>query len=237
MIEISLVRHVKVTGAPALYGSTDVMPRLAENSHLLATLNSYQQQSEPFKLVVSSPLKRCLIFATAFADNNKIPLKCINTFQELNFGDFDGIPFDDNTFSRDTPLGTKNWAMLEKFWKAPATATLPQAESLADFNQRILAAWQELVDICFKQSEDEEHSKPKLKRILLVAHGGVIRIILAHVLQLAWQNPVLYQNLQISNGSLSKVTITRPFEDSSVNNYQANFIGLPLLTSIGVINS
>jgi alpha-ribazole phosphatase/probable phosphoglycerate mutase len=235
MIEISLVRHVKVTGAPALYGATDVMPRPAENSHLLSTLNSYQKQSKPFELVVSSPLKRCLIFATAFTDKNIIPLKSINAFQEINFGDFDGIPFDDNTFSRDTLLGTKNWTMLEQFWKAPATATLPQAESLADFNQRILAAWQELVDICIKQSEDEEHSKPK--RILLVAHGGVIRIILAHALQLAWQNPVLHQSLQISNGSLSKITITRPFEDSSVNNYQVNFIGFPLLTSTSVINS
>jgi len=237
MIEISLARHVKVAGAAALYGSTDVMPRSEDNSRLLSTLTIHQQQNKPFELVVSSPLNRCRLLATMFSEQNNIPLKCDDGFQEMHFGEFDGIPFDDNTFSRDTVLGAKNWTTLEQFWKAPAIAVLPQAESLADFNQRVLVAWQELIDLCFKQSEDEEHLKPKLKRILLVAHGGVIRIILAQVLQLAWQNPVLHQSLQISNGSISKITVTRPFEDSNVDHFQVNFIGLPLLTSIEIMNS
>lgn len=225
MIEISLVRHVKVAGAPALYGATDVMPSTEDNKCLLAKLTAFQQQGSAYDLVITSPLKRCRLVAELFAEQNEIPLQCIDNLQEINFGDFDGIPFDDPTFSIDTPLGVKHWAMLELFWQAPATATLPQAESLADFNQRISAAWYELIDYCYKQSEGI--GRPK--RILLLAHGGVIRMILAQILQLEWQNPILHQSLQIAYASLSKVTVTRPFEKSDLNHFQVNFIGLPLL--------
>lgn len=228
MIEISLVRHVKVAGAPALYGSTDVMPRLEDNKLLLASLTSLQQKSSTYDFVIYSPLKRCRILAELFAQQSKIPLQCLGSLQEINFGDFDGIPFNDTTLSIDTPSGAKNWSMLEHFWEAPATVTLPQAESLADFNNRIVATWHEIIDTCYKQSDDANQPK----RILLLVHGGVIRMILAQVLQLEWQNAALHQSLQISNASLSKITVTRPFEKSNVNHYQVNFIGLPLLNTL-----
>jgi len=227
MIEISLVRHVKVAGPAALYGVTDIMPRTEDNNSLLVKLTALQQQGSAYDLVISSPLKRCRIVAELFAQQHKIPLQCIESLQEINFGDFDGIPFDDAMFSIDTSLGAKNWAMLEAFWQAPATATLPQAESLADFNHRVTTAWHEFIDACFKQSKGIEQPK----RVLLLAHGGVIRMILAQVLQLEWQNPILHQSLQIGNASLSKITVTRPFEKSTVNHYQVNYIGLPLLNS------
>lgn len=228
MIEISLVRHVKVAGAPALYGSTDIMPCTAENELLLTNLTAFQQQSSAYDLVICSPLKRCRILAELFTEQNKIPLQCIESLQEINFGDFDGIPFDDTTFSINTPLGAKNWAMLEKFWEAPAVATLPQAESLADFNHRIIAAWHDIIDLCYQQNDDIDQPK----RILLLAHGGVIRMILAEALRLQWQNPVLHKSLQIGYASLSKITVSRPFEKSHLNHYQVNFIGLPLVNKI-----
>ncbi|WP_114324911.1 histidine phosphatase family protein [Candidatus Colwellia aromaticivorans] len=227
MIEISLVRHVKVAGAPALYGSTDVMPSIEENKLLLTNLTAFQQQGNAYDLVITSPLKRCRIVAKLFAEQNKTPLQCIDTLQEINFGDFDGIPFDDASFSIGTALGAKHWAMLERFWQSPATATLPQAESLADFNLRIVSAWSELIESCYKQSDGVDRPK----RILLLAHGGVIRIILAQILQLDWQNPVLHQSLQIANASVSQITVTRPFEKSDLNHYQVNFIGLPVVNT------
>lgn len=223
MIEISLVRHVKVDGAPALYGSTDVMPSAEENTRLLENLMAFQQHAGCYDLVITSPLKRCRIVAEFVAKQNKTSLRCIESLQEVNFGDFDGIPFDDATFSQKTPSGKKNWSMLESFWQDPAEATLPVAESLADFNQRVSAAWLDLIESCFTKSDGIERPK----RILLLAHGGVIRMVLAHILQLEWQNPMLHQGLQIGYGSLTKVTVTRPFERSNQNHFQVNFIGLP----------
>ena len=38
ILEIDLIRHVKVDGKSALYGSTDVSPLVAENDRLLAKL-------------------------------------------------------------------------------------------------------------------------------------------------------------------------------------------------------
>jgi len=227
MIEISLVRHVKVVGPAALYGATDIMPDSQQNCLLLTQLTALQQQGSGYDLVFTSPLKRCRLVAELFAQQNETPLQCIDNLQEINFGDFDGIPFDHANFAIGTALGAKNWAMLEAFWQAPATATLPQAESLADFNQRIIAAWGEFIDLCYQQLDDNERPK----RVLLLAHGGVIRMILAQVLQLPWQNPILHQSLQIANASLNKITVTRPFAKSTVNHYQVNFIGLPLLNT------
>lgn len=223
MIEICLVRHVKVEGPPALYGATNVMPNAEENARLLESLTAAQQHGGSYDLVITSPLKRCRMVAELFAKRNKTPLRCIESLQEVNFGDFDGIPFDDATFSLQTSSGKKNWAMLENFWQAPAVATLPEAESLAEFNQRVSTAWGELIESCYLQ--EIEGKRPK--RVLLLAHGGVIRMILAQILQLEWQNPILHQSLQIGYGSLTKVTVTRPFEQLNQNHFQVNFIGLP----------
>jgi len=225
MVEISLIRHVKVAGEPALYGSTDVPPTMEDNERLLAKLMAIQQQGNAYDVVITSPLKRCSIIAEVFAKQNKIPLHSVESLQEISFGHFDGIPFDDATFSLQTPAGKQNRTKLEKFWQAPAAVTLPRAECLADFNQRVSVAWYELIESFFQQNNGVERPR----RILLLAHGGVIRMILAQILQLDWQSPVLHQNLQIVNASLSQVTVTRPFEKSEQNHFQVNFIGLPLL--------
>ena len=73
MLEIDLIRHVKVKGKPALYGCTDVTPNAAENARLLERLVIQQQTSKAYQSIVCSPLKRCQLLAKAFSAQCKLP--------------------------------------------------------------------------------------------------------------------------------------------------------------------
>ncbi len=227
MIEISLLRHVKVNGPPALYGHTDIAPQVVQNKSLLTALVNSQQLT-PYDLVISSPLQRCQLLAEQFSKTCQIPLTCLSDFKEMNFGDFDGVAFDDLNFDDSSQSNSQGWQLLEKFWHAPDDITLPKGEPLALFHHRIITAWLELI----AQQFSNLSSNKKPIKILLVTHGGVIRMILSHVLQLDWQSATLQQHLQISNGSCSQITITRPFSENNKTHSVVNYIGLPMPSTI-----
>ncbi|GAW95374.1 MULTISPECIES: histidine phosphatase family protein [Colwellia] len=120
-----------------------------------------------------------------------------------------------------------HWSQLEAFFQAPAEVILPQAEALADFHSRVMKAWQNVltqqVAIATEQAANF-HAKPQgplakkmpaVRRVLVIVHGGVIRMILAHILQLDWQQASWYQKLQIGHGSLSRICISQPYQDKN----------------------
>lgn len=239
MIEIDLIRHVKVAGKPALYGCTDVAPIATENARLLKRLLAQQQTNKGYQSIVCSPLIRCHTLAQEFAALCQLPLALSPGLQEMNFGWFDGVAFDDLIFKETTFKETAfqnvtladnivqsklHWSQLEAFFQAPGEIVLPAAEALSDFHHRVTLAWQKLitqqVNIVAKQKQalqlvqgQAEKYSPTPRRILVIAHGGVIRMILAHILQVNWQQSSWHQKLQIGHGSLSRVLISQPFED------------------------
>ena len=251
MIEIDLLRHVSVEGKPALYGVSDVSPSSQDNNKLLTVLTAQQNSESRYDDIISSPLQRCHNIAKAFAQQHQLPLTVVNDFQEMNFGLYDGVPFDDIPFgdapSDSAPFGDASsdnvpfdeaakskkqradkitesklhWRCLERFFEQPAHITLPEAESLSDFHIRIIQAWQTLVNqqlaITQKQVAEAAASSTTLKprRILLIAHGGVIRMILAHILQLDWQQGAWHRNLKVDYASLSSIAISQYYVDKS----------------------
>ncbi|MFA0658008.1 alpha-ribazole phosphatase family protein [Vibrio splendidus] len=197
---IYLLRHGKVDGKAALNGLSDVLvnPELQEQiCEALAT------QDMTFDSVVSSPLRRCGDLARLFAERMSVPLSVAPDFQEMNFGEVDGVPFDE--------LKDK-WGMLETFWQDPANHQLTGAESLQGFHDRVTQAWSQLLN-------------DPSDNILLVTHGGVIRILLAHCLDIDWKNPSLYSKLSIENASITHIQITQ-FAQSFIS---VKSIGLPVL--------
>ena len=73
-----------------------------------------------------------------------------------------------------------------------------------DFQARVISAWQTLTEI-----ETPPASAPKDRNILLVAHGGTIRIILAHVLQMPLQ--ALFK-LQIPYAAISRIAVYHQYQ-------------------------
>jgi alpha-ribazole phosphatase len=202
MTKLVLLRHGKVDGSPALYGKTDIGVSAQINDDILAQLNEYQKNApSPFTKVISSPLKRCAYVAEKFAFQNGLPFEREVKFQEMDFGLVDGITFDD---IRTSEYSEQTWKQLERFWNNPKKHVLPEAEPLADFYQRVESAWQALLETNHNET------------ILLVCHGGVIRMILSYLLDMDWGNKALYDKLSISNASATLVKHASTIKHSQV---------------------
>ncbi len=115
---IYLLRHGKVEGKAALNGLSDVLVNADLQQQIGEALVT---QDITFESIVTSPLRRCSDLANLSAQRMSLPLSVVTGFQEMNFGEVDGVPFDE--------LEDK-WEMLETFWQAPANHQLTGAESL-----------------------------------------------------------------------------------------------------------
>jgi alpha-ribazole phosphatase len=182
---ITLIRHGKVAGPAALYGRTDTPLSTAGHSDLTRTLNNLHAQ-KPINHLISSPRLRCSQVAQEFSAQHKIPLHTEDNLQEMDFGIWDGIPFDE--------LGDE-WKNIEAFWESPHSMQPPEGESLTDFAARVIASGESLIN----------NNKPGHHAI--ICHGGVIRILIAHILKLDWRNPALFKQLQIDYASCTRVEI------------------------------
>ncbi|MCD8548226.1 MAG: histidine phosphatase family protein [Aeromonadaceae bacterium] len=141
-------------------------------------------QTGPYDQIISSPRIRCRQTAQRLASHWQVPLTVRPEWAELDFGDLDGRPF---------AALTEHWALLEAFWQAPAMQTLPGAEPLAAFHDRVLAAWQTLLAELGSQ------------RLLVVTHGGVIRQLVGHLLGADWRSGALQQALHLPYASLTRI--------------------------------
>lgn len=113
--------------------------------------------------IITSPLSRCAKFAHALHQRHATPVKQDERIREIHFGDWEGC------FPAE--LAQIDAEPLTRFWNNPVKFPPPKAENLVDFEKRVLSAWHDIT----AQYADQN--------ILLVTHGGVIRIILCHILQ------------------------------------------------------
>jgi broad specificity phosphatase PhoE len=258
VLEIELIRHVKVAGKAALYGSTDIPPLAVENEHLLRQLIAQQKTENAYQSIICSPLHRCQSLAMNFSQACQLPMHVCEDLQEINFGIVDGVPFDEMGFgdasadtkgadikgpdiedidelSKDGKTSIVPWSLLEQFFQAPAVTVLPGGEPIADFSQRVIQAWQQLVQqqLVIASAHDQHYQLNSYqcknpRRVLVVAHGGVIRMILAHILQLDWQQASWHQQLQIGHASLTRICLSQPFENEKTHQ-QITTIAMPFL--------
>lgn len=191
MTSITLIRHGQVIGAPALHGHTDVA--LSEQGHInLYNIMERVHSQLPIDKLISSPLRRCSDVAQEFARQHEIHCQLIPEFKEMHFGDWDGVAFDQ--------LGSE-WKNLEAFYASPFLIHPPQGETLSTFVNRVINAWHELT------------AQIKGGHCVLICHGGVIRIIIAHILQMGWKNANLFTQLHIDYASHTRIEIGR-FENA-----------------------
>jgi alpha-ribazole phosphatase len=187
---IYLLRHGKVSGEAALYGHTDVDVAPDVNALIVKQLVAMNLEVNS---VITSPLKRCFNLAELLSHESKSSITSLEPLKEINFGLYDGVPFDE--LHQDKNI----WQSLERFWQNPVQHPLPKAELLTGFSFRVINAWQMIIDKVMLE--------PLNQNIIVVCHGGVIRMILAHLLNIDFRNPLWYTNLSIANGSLTSIEI------------------------------
>jgi len=177
---IDLMRHGEPVGGKRYRGQLDdPLNELGWQQMRSATRNI-----QPWQQIVSSTLSRCADFAKELEADYAIPLQLDKQFTEIGFGDWEGKTADE--------LEQQDKAAFYAFYDDPILNTPDNAESLLDFQQRIQQAWKTLL---------ENHAD---KHVLLVAHSGVIRMILTEVLAMPLE--AMFR-IQIPYASISRIVI------------------------------
>ncbi len=160
-IVIDLLRHgeVKADGW-AFRGRTDVP--LSENGW--QQMRSVAALFESFDHIATSPLQRCRLFAEEINATQKISLTMLDDIREMDFGAWENRDF--------AELEAEYGSLLQQFWQSPVGIQPPDGELFDTFSERVIDCWHAWV-----KSNIGNHR-------LLVTHGGVIRVLLAHLLDM-----------------------------------------------------
>jgi broad specificity phosphatase PhoE len=177
---VDLLRHGECEGGNIYRGSTDV----ALSDTGWQQLREQTSNSPGWQSIISSPLQRCALFAEELADRFTLPLQLAPAFQEVHFGDWEGQEI--------ASVWREQGNHVRRFFADPINAAPPNGEALYSFEQRVLAGWHHMVE------------QQRGNHILLVAHGGTIRVLLAQVLGMPLSR---ISNLEVPYASASRIKI------------------------------
>ena len=131
--------------------------------------------------VYSSPMKRCQHFAEYFAGELGKRVTVVRDLREMDFGTWEGMSSAD--VMEHDPDG------LKQFWEDPFSYTPPGGESLQQFIDRVIPAWQSI-------------HKQDASINLVVTHGGVIRVVKSFIAGSDYRDLMTFE---VANGSLHRV--------------------------------
>ncbi len=177
---VDLLRHGQPEGGALLRGSRDDALSPLGWAQMWGAVGS----SCPWSRIVSSPLRRCAEFAGALARHHGLPFAIDDRLREMHFGELEGL----NTAQ---PPAADSGAVL-RLWSDPATYTAPGGESFASLRHRVLESWR---SHCVRPADGH---------VLLIVHGGPIRVILGEVLELA---PPALARVEVPHAALSRVRV------------------------------
>jgi len=165
--KLLLLRHGE-TGeqyAGRYMGSTDVP--LSEQGRRQVSTMKIILQDEKIDRCLCSPMLRCRDTARAVLEPGGIDLEIDPDLREIDFGQWEGKGFDE--IARTSPDRVRRWVAFDNDF------AFPGGERIGDFLERTRR-------IAQRVSEDPAPT------ILLCTHGGVIRILICHLLKLKpWQ--------------------------------------------------
>ena len=162
-LTIDLLRHGEPHGGDILRGR--VNPELTEtgwNQMRQSTSDAALNSASQWHSIITSPLARCRAFAETFSGEQGIDCRPDDQWQEIDYGDWDGLPI-----ARWRELAADQF---KAFRQDESALKPPGGENFVDFRDRVLAALQSL-----GQYPDGAH-------LLLVTHGGVMRVVIPWVL-------------------------------------------------------
>ncbi|HCB14131.1 MAG TPA: histidine phosphatase family protein [Gammaproteobacteria bacterium] len=157
---VDLLRHGEPEGGQKFRGAIDDPLSPCGWEQMRAAVGDYRE----WDTIISSPLIRCAAFAQALAHQLDRPLEVVEEFTEISFGVWEGRSVAD--------VHETDPQALRRFWHDPIAYPIPGGEPVIDFDQRIAQAWTRLLE-CYQG-----------RHVLLVAHGGVIRMVLRQLLEM-----------------------------------------------------
>jgi alpha-ribazole phosphatase len=156
-LKLTLIRHTSLqipTGVCYGQADVDVAATFVQEAHFTRS----KIQDLQFDAVFSSPLQRCAKLAQTLVD---VDITHDERLKELHFGDWEMQAWDD--LPRD---------YFDEWAQNYAHMAPPNGETFSQLQQRGVAFIQEM-----QQAHPQGH-------LLVVTHGGMIRAMLAHVLNM-----------------------------------------------------
>jgi alpha-ribazole phosphatase/probable phosphoglycerate mutase len=138
----------------------------------------------PWQVIVTSPLVRCAAFAEELANRHDIPLEFEDRLKEIRWGQWEG--------STPAELNSADPLTVARAMRDPLQHRPSDAEDINAFRQRIVDAWQDIA------------AKHRGKHVLIVAHAGVVRAVLTHLLQIPVENMF---RIHVANASITRIQI------------------------------
>jgi alpha-ribazole phosphatase len=177
---IDLMRHGEPVGGKRYRGHRD--DPLSEKGWM--QMRGAVGEHRPWDAVVSSTLRRCSEFAAEVAGRCAIPLELEPRLMEIRLGEWEGR-------SRDE-LHAQEPGVVRRFWTDPIGCPPPGAERLADFRDRVVAAWDELL---------QRHAG---RHVLVVGHAGMIRMVVRHVLDMPLER---FFRVQVPTAGITRIQV------------------------------
>lgn len=135
----------------------------------------------PWTHIVTSPMQRCHAFARALHEHHSLPVEVDTRFREVGLGSWEGLSPDE--------IIARNENEYRDFYRDPQRNRPHGSEPLEAFGARVAEALESLL-----QRYQDQH-------VLVIAHAGVIRAALGHVLQ---SEPAAWYRTRIDNAAFTR---------------------------------
>jgi alpha-ribazole phosphatase len=164
MTRVWLIRHGEPAGdvSHRCYGSLDV----GLSDHGAAQMKQVAEylKNEPIAAIYSSPLSRALESARLIAADPSRPIEISKDLREIDFGDFEGLPFDE--------IAIRFPDLYRQWMETPTEVRFPHGESFLELHGRAIQAFEKI---------RREHAG---QTVAIVSHGGVNRVLIAWALSM-----------------------------------------------------
>ncbi|HFQ80366.1 MAG TPA: histidine phosphatase family protein [Desulfobacterales bacterium] len=178
--DLFLARHGEVSGTGAYIGSSD--PPLTEAGRSQALSLARALPVSPVRCLCS-PLLRARQTAGIVARYHDLAPEYIADLREVDFGRWEGLTFPD--------IAASDSELVERWLAEKADFTFPEGENIKSFRRRVCA----LAPVLTASGGT-----------LVVAHGGVIRVLICHFLGLELDN---YLSFDVRPGGLTVLRINK----------------------------
>lgn len=178
---VDLIRHGEPLGG-SLYRGHTVDDPLSQKGwqQMWKSVGEYNQWQQ----IISSPMLRCSEFSQQLAKRNNIPIQAEDNLKEVGFGTWEGLTREQ--------VKQQDLMAYTNFYTDPVNNRPEGSENLQLFIQRVITCYEKIIN------------KFENKHVLIVAHAGVIRAILAHIVHAPADG--MY-NFKIDNASISRIDV------------------------------
>jgi len=161
---VLMVRHGNTTGnsAERFWGQTDVELSAAGESQ--AERLADRLAAEKIDVIYSSELRRAVATAEIIASRHQMKVTACLELLEINFGKVEGLNFSE--------IGQRYPELISTWTTRSPSFRFPGGESITDLDQRV------------SQFPDRLKKHPPEATVLVVAHSGVLRLLICHFLNI-----------------------------------------------------